>query len=298
MVLARIQCRRCFCHRGRLRALVLVAAAGSWLSYSEWTRGLPTDGGGDGGGGRDAAQQPRWSNPQADLGGDHTSVSSSGVPSAEVEAACAAAAVLPASPLPADGLRHVVQYNVLNGAHDLARRHRLCEWLRVQRADVVTFNELNFWEQPDLEAFGRDCGYAHALLLLTNSPYRVGALSRTEPITLVGEYLKGFGHGALHFAAGGWHYVVTHLTPHGGAEGLAEARLLLQNLNSSVPPDTPLLILGDLNCLSPHDATRYDELHLASVLDKKKIATGKTKHGLAAKFLSKDGKVVNYDIFT
>lgn len=41
----------------------------------------------------------------------------------------------------------------------------------------------------------------------------------------------------------------------------------------------------------------YNELHLASVLDKKKIATGKSKHGLAAKFLTKDGKAVNYEIF-
>lgn len=33
------------------------------------------------------------------------------------------------------------------------------------------------------------------------------------------------------------------------------------------------------------------------MLDKKKIATGKTKHGLAAKFLTENGKAVNYDIF-
>ena len=42
---------------------------------------------------------------------------------------------------------------------------------------------------------------------------------------------------------------------------------------------------------------RYNELHLASVLDKKKIATGKSKHGLAAKFLTENGKAVNYEIF-
>lgn len=34
------------------------------------------------------------------------------------------------------------------------------------------------------------------------------------------------------------------------------------------------------------------------MLDKKKIATGKSKHGLAAKFLTKDGKAVNYEIFS
>ena len=79
--------------------------------------------------------------------------------------------------------------------------------------------------------------------MIPRSRYRVGAISRVEPITEVRKYLKGFGHGALHFEAGGWHYVVTHLTPHGGAEGLAEARLLLSNLNATVPEATPLLIL-------------------------------------------------------
>lgn len=65
-----------------------------------------------------------------------------------------------------------------------------------------------------------------------------------------------------------------------------------------MPEDAPLLILGDLNCLSPHDAATYDALHLAAVLDKKKINTGVSKHGLGAKFLTADGKGVNYNIFS
>ena len=234
MVSTRIQCRRCFCHRGRLRALVLAAAAGSLFSYGH----------------RSSMGVEPMHHREERLAGERYETSAA----ADVAAACAAAP--PVTPAPGDELRHVVHYNVLNGVHDLARRHRLCEWLRAQHADVVTFNELNFWEQADLETFGQECGFRHALLLQTNSPYRVGALSRADPITLVGKYLKGFGHGALHFATGGWHFVVTHLTPHGGKEGLAEARLLLENIDSSVPADTPLLILGDLNCLSPHDADR------------------------------------------
>lgn len=246
MVSARIWCRRALCHRSaRLRALVVAATAGSLLAYFRQTNLdgaiIPMDG-----------ARSKLMRSREDWPGENQS----GSAAEDVAAACAAAAVPPVTPVPPDGLRHVVHYNVLNGIHDLARRHRLCEWLRAQQADVVTFNELNFWEQADLETFGQECGFAYALLLQTNSPYRVGALSRTESITEVGKYLKGFGHGALHFAAGGWHFVVTHLTPHGGSEGLAEAQLLLKTINSVVPVDTPLLILGDLNCLSSHDADR------------------------------------------
>ena len=78
---------------------------------------------------------------------------------------------------------------------------------------------------------------------------------------------------------------------------LAEARRLLTHINASVAAGVPLLILGDLNCLSPHDAETYDAWHLASVLDKKKIQTGKSKNGLASKFLTKKGDAVNYAPF-
>lgn len=247
MVSARIHCRRCLCHRGRLRALVLAAFVGSFLSYVRY-HGVEQPGSERVGGSTErTGHQP----------GRNSLETKHHEPAAAADVIAACAAAPPVIPTPVDGLRHVVHYNVLNGVHDLARRHRLCEWLRAQQADVVTFNELNFWEQADLENFGQECGFEHALLLQTNSPYRVGALSRVDPIMLVGKYLEGFGHGALHFATGGWHFVVTHLTPHGGQEGLAEARLLLKNIDSSVPVDAPLLILGDLNCLSSHDADRW-----------------------------------------
>jgi hypothetical protein len=46
------------------------------------------------------------------------------------------------------GLRHIIQFNVYDGVWDLTRRHKLCEWLRRQQADVVSLNELNFWGAP------------------------------------------------------------------------------------------------------------------------------------------------------
>ena len=193
-------------------------------------------------------------------------------------------------------LLHFVQYNILNGAHDLTRRHRLCTWLRVQAADVVTMIELNFWNATELQSFGRQCGYPHTRLLVGNSPYRVGALSRT-PIKLVAEHRNGFAHGALHFEARGWHFVVTHLTPEGAKSALQEAKQLTERLRQTLdPPDVPLVIMGDLNSLSPLDISTYTKHSLASTLDKTKIQTSKSKDMLAAKFLTEGGKAVNYAV--
>ena len=50
-------------------------------------------------------------------------------------------------------------------------------------------------------------------MLVTNSPYRLGVLSRGHPIALRGEQLAGFGHGLLHVEIDGWAYFITHLTP-------------------------------------------------------------------------------------
>ena len=285
MSMLRIQCRRLLCNRARLR-FAIALALGGWLLHTVDL--VPS--------GDLAAPGAALKRPAQQVLG-HLDGAAQLDAAADVQAACAGIPPTPPAPPLGRGKKHVLQFNVLNGAHDLVRRERLCAWLRLQQADVVTLNELNFWEQAELEAFGARCGYAHAALLVTNSPYRVGALSRTEPIDVLGRYLKGFGHGALHFAVAGWHYVVTHLNPEGGAVGLAEARRLLTHINASVAAGVPLLILGDLNCLSPHDAETYDAWHLASVLDKKKIQTGKSKHGLASKFLTKRGDAVNYATF-
>jgi hypothetical protein len=78
-------------------------------------------------------------------GGETAHGQPAGNPGAATDAVTAAAAVDgAATPL------HVVQYNLLNGLHDQDRRHRVCLWLRAQRADVVTLNELNFWNETEL----------------------------------------------------------------------------------------------------------------------------------------------------
>eukprot|EP01052_Picozoa_sp_SAG31_P010502 SAG31_NODE_576_length_13956_cov_10.311828_12_plen_229_part_00 len=147
---------------------------------------------------------------------EHTTVASTGhtlaqsdIKQAEMAAAACTAATAAAGTIPAalpepagPGLRHIIHFNVLNGVWDRARRQRLCRWLAQQAADVVTMNEANFWEARDLQIWGRRCGYAHAAVLHTNSPYWLGVLSREEPIVVRGEYLRGFAHGLLHAEIG------------------------------------------------------------------------------------------------
>jgi hypothetical protein len=75
-------------------------------------------------------------------------------------------------------------------------------------------------------------------VLVTNSPYRLGVLSRGHPIALRGEQLAGFGHGLLHVEIDGWAYFITHLTPHGGAEVGPAGPVGLSMTTTARPPGT------------------------------------------------------------
>jgi hypothetical protein len=88
------------------------------------------------------------------------------------------------------------------------------------------------------------------------SAYRVGALSRSLPIEVVGRYVEGFAHGALHFRVGGWHFVVTHLTPHGGKEGLAEVVVLLGLLGKGEPHGPVWTLRPALSEMTAADVSR------------------------------------------
>ena len=143
MVSLRILLRRCCCRQGRLRFLLIVVSVGGFLTAPYRHPAETADG--------EVGADGEFGEPQVAPTYDQYDLRSTLVPAAhqavaEVKESCAGAAPAPPLPTP-DGLRHVVQYNVLNGVHDLNRRHRLCAWLHAQQADVVTFNELNFWDQ-------------------------------------------------------------------------------------------------------------------------------------------------------
>jgi endonuclease/exonuclease/phosphatase family metal-dependent hydrolase len=154
-------------------------------------------------------------------------------------------------------------------------------WLAGQAYDVVGLNELNGWERsPDIHGRGASWGYPHAALFVTeHSPYFVGVLSK-YPVTVVATRSAGFHHGLLHVRIRGVHYLITHLSPADAARREAEASMLADLVRGLVGP---VVVMGDLNTLSPLDREHHVAARLVDVL--RGDAT------LRRKFLTADGTI-------
>jgi endonuclease/exonuclease/phosphatase family metal-dependent hydrolase len=176
----------------------------------------------------------------------------------------------------------VLQYNIWNGCQsDPARLARLGKWLKRQAYDVVGLNELNGWDQsPDIHELGRRWGYPYTdILEVKHSSYLVGLLSR-HPLERKAAVGVPFHHGALHVIVLGVHYIVVHLTPASAVERRKEAAYLAEMI---VAISEPLLVMGDLNTLSPLDAEAHDRVALVDIL--------RQDPGLRRKFLTPYGDI-------
>lgn len=164
---------------------------------------------------------------------------------------------------------HVIQYNLFEGCHEPGRRlNRLKEWLRTTKPDVIEFNELNGWNPDDFQNFTKDAGFSFCTLFEMNtSPFWIGLASKF-PIHLLSRNEEDFHHGFLHIETNGVHFIVTHLSPADAIQREQEAAILA-DLGSKIKE--PLLLMGDLNTLSPYDNEYYRE-HLDMLLTNQKLS--------------------------
>ncbi|HWV25421.1 MAG TPA: endonuclease/exonuclease/phosphatase family protein [Thermomicrobiales bacterium] len=178
----------------------------------------------------------------------------------------------------------ILHYNILDGCQgEPARLAGLGGWLTDQAFDFVGLNELNGWNvSPGISELSSDWGYPHhALLETTRRPYFVGAISR-HPIQRIATFEKGFHHGMLVLDVMGIHVVITHLTPVSADDREREAARIVEILEEV---DGPVLLMGDLNTLSPEDRDRHMASDLAGSL--------RQNAHLARKFLDAQGEI-NY----
>lgn len=148
---------------------------------------------------------------------------------------------------------NLLHYNILNGCQQEPDRWQaLAAWLQHQDADIVGLNELNGWPgSPGIQARANDAGYAHATLYETDdSVHFVGVFSRS-PHQVVLATEDGFHHGVLAIHSQGITIICTHLTPISAADRRQETKRLADLIGSI---DGPVLLMGDLNTLSPLDA--------------------------------------------
>lgn len=173
----------------------------------------------------------------------------------------------------------IIQYNILEGAReDPDRLSGLLSWLKKQNADVVTLNELNGWEST-MAAHARAAGYEYATLHKTRGcSYHVGVMTR-EPHQVLFRENHPFHFGLLGIACEGITFLITHLMPQSSEYRLGETRRIAQLVADAAGP---LLLVGDLNTLSPLDREEIEQPHALQVL--------RSTPKLAAKFLDDDGQ--------
>ena len=167
----------------------------------------------------------------------------------------------------------VVEYNALfwniNRASKTDQLGRMGAVLGAHGASLVAMSEVP-WPLALFTERAMSWGYPYSLLLHTKlRRFNIGLMSKM-PLTRAAEARGApFFHGVLcaTVAQSALTCCVTHLTPHAPADRLAEAYALLRLLQPV--NDGPLLLLGDLNALSPHDAA----MHVASDLARKLAGT-------------------------
>ena len=156
----------------------------------------------------------------------------------------------------------LMTYNILTGGEDAQGSQRVDKILQVvqqQAPDILALNECNHFERDGYQrfyAFERALGM-RGVLGLAPSGFHVAVFARGADFLehrVVSDWVqhailrvKLRLHGRLLTV------VSAHLNPFGGEMRLSEA----QYLAGSVHHEEHVLVAGDLNALSPHDAAHY-----------------------------------------
>jgi len=180
------------------------------------------------------------------------------------------------------------------------RISQFARWTASEKLDLIAMNEVNGFDTESLAALGEKVGFPHSQLLETGSGYHLAVLSR-QPFRVHPTDALPMCHGLLHVEFGvkvvgqegdlvgprGFHVMVTHLTPHSVTDRHKEVAAILDHCRALLDDGTPVVLLGDLNALSPEDREVHDHALLRdSVLSQ--------NPGLALKFLDVDGADVDY----
>jgi endonuclease/exonuclease/phosphatase family metal-dependent hydrolase len=178
----------------------------------------------------------------------------------------------------------VLQYNILEGCQgERERFNKISRWIGQCDYDVIGFNELNGWsEPPTLADNAKVWGYSYSELFhLKESKYFMGVVSK-YPIEIIDKQNSPFHHGLLHVVIRGIHFLITHLTPFSAKDREAEARAIIEQTKECM--DKSVVIMGDLNTLSPLDESTY--------VKEKTIGILRSNEALRKKFLSNE--LINY----
>lgn len=154
----------------------------------------------------------------------------------------------------------LLHWNIKMPVWDAGRWQHVAGYLRSTDADVVGFNELWASEGEFAERV-RSVGFAFACYLRSSDGrFNIG-LAAKQPVEVTVRRTAGFAHGLLCAKVAEIIVCETHLTPSSKHGRRAEADLVVAEGSSF--NSTPVVLLGDLNALSPLDEDAHRREGLA-----------------------------------
>lgn len=153
-------------------------------------------------------------------------------------------------------------HNVFEGCNDPGRFIKLINYIRRQNPDVLGLNELNNWDADNsakLNRFLKDTGFPYYVFCKSKSGFNMAIFSKF-PLENHKILSKGFRTGAaiaeLKTPEGVFTIAITHLHYKNEALRLRELQLLQNELKNR----KNVIVMGDLNSLSPHDISDKEKL--------------------------------------
>ena len=175
-------------------------------------------------------------------------------------------------PPPARLSLRLLQWNVRDGCGAslpfIAEPERLGgigAWVRRSGVDVLGLNELNGWSASTFGQLAQAWGLPYSVLLEGATGYHLGLASRWPLALEEANFSAPFHHGVLIGQVAGIRVAVTHLSPADAGARLREAEELVERGRRGGAA-RGLVLMGDLNTLSPLDTPEHDAIGLAARL--------------------------------
>lgn len=149
----------------------------------------------------------------------------------------------------------LISYNVWYGFSRVPeRKPDYLSWMKEQAPDIVSLQELNGYTDEKLAQDAKAWGHSHSALLKTRG-FPTGITSR-KPIDDIRRTQAGFHHGLLRAKIGDLYVYVIHLHPSNWETRVRETKLVLKDV-ASLPKGAKVILAGDFNTFSKHDAAYY-----------------------------------------
>ena len=139
----------------------------------------------------------------------------------------------------------------------------------IQQQDIVTFSELNHWNEETFHEYFKDT-HPYSIFLKTKTGYHLGCISK-QPIEEIKKSIEiPMHHGYIYFQSYNYNILLTHLSPHSSVVRLKEVQhlnALTRKYNVTTDKQLPLLMMGDMNTLSTVD--KYEEEIISKLFNNK-----------------------------